>query len=236
MPKAGKKSAESGTAPRKRSANKKEQAHPNGRLIALEGTRGKDLQEAGKRLASVFAGDRGGAGYSSWDASNTFYELSIGKVKNPAAPVRSLLLLYASDLMFRLRWEIEPALKEGLTVVAAPYVESAVAMGIAGGLPKDWLVELFSFAPKPDTSLRLKEKARKNSGKKAGKNSGKKTGKPANGFVEFCCASLAASSPVLDTLELHGGVLRYLAELADRNEIITVGKKLKNLAEAAITK
>src|SRR5258705_215400 len=105
-------------------------------------------------------GRNGGAGWSSWDASNTFYELRMSKAKYLAPPPRTLLLLYASDLMFRLRWEIEPALQEGQTVLAAPYVESAVALGMALGLSKDWLTELFSFARKPDASLRLKEKAK----------------------------------------------------------------------------
>jgi thymidylate kinase len=232
MPKAGKQSAQSGTARKSRKNSAKNQNAPSkGRLIALEGTRGKDLTDAGRRLARMFSDEDITAGCSTWDSSNTFYELGMGKVKNPAAPVRSLLLLYASDLMFRLRWEIEPALKEGLTVVAAPYVESAIAIGVAGGLPVDWLHELFSFALKPDACFRLKEKPRKN----IKKNPGKKSGKAATGFVEFCCASLAASSPVLDRAEFYGGVLRYLDGLADRKQITTVGKKLKNLAEAALT-
>ena len=51
----------------------------------------------------------------------------------PANPLLGrLLLLYAADLAFRLRWEIRPALAEGYTVVAAPYVETAVAFGEIG--------------------------------------------------------------------------------------------------------
>ena len=52
----------------------------------------------------------------------------------PGAPsARTLLLLYAADLAFRLRWQIRPALAEGRTVVAAPYVDTAVAFGRAAG-------------------------------------------------------------------------------------------------------
>ena len=40
---------------------------------------------------------------------------------------RTLLLLYAADLAFRLRWEIRPALAEGHTVIAAPYLDTAFA-------------------------------------------------------------------------------------------------------------
>jgi len=79
---------------------------------------------------------RGRAGLEPLDASNTFYELRMVKGQEPHADPRALMLLYASDLLFRLRWEIEPALKKGRTVVAAPYVESAMAFGVAAGLPK----------------------------------------------------------------------------------------------------
>jgi hypothetical protein len=34
-------------------------------------------------------------------------------------------------------------------VVAAPYIETAVALGVAAGLRKRWLAQLFAFAPKP---------------------------------------------------------------------------------------
>ena len=35
--------------------------------------------------------------------------------------------------MFRLRWEIRPVLEAGGVVIAAPYVETAVAFGAAAG-------------------------------------------------------------------------------------------------------
>jgi hypothetical protein len=59
------------------------------------------------------------------------------------------LLLYAADLAFRLRWEIRPTLADGRAVVAAPYVDSAVAFGRAAGLKAGWLANLFRFAPRP---------------------------------------------------------------------------------------
>src|SRR5262249_56536296 len=62
---------------------------------------------------------------------------------------RTLLLLYAADLAFRLRWQIRPALLEGRTVVAAPYVATAIAFGRAAGLSSVWLTNLFRFAPRP---------------------------------------------------------------------------------------
>src|ERR1043165_3569723 len=99
-----------------KSKAKDEPAQPGGRLIALEGTLGKELTETVQRLARKLGNSEESAGWSRWDASNTFYEMRMGKTKNLSPPPRTLLLLYASDLMFRLRWEIEPALSEGRTV------------------------------------------------------------------------------------------------------------------------
>jgi len=147
--------------------NKKSAAEtkPRGRLIALDGTNGVLLRSEAERLARLCCGASDPA-WSLWDASNTFYELRMVKARNLTPTPRALMLLYASDLLFRLRWEIEPTLKEGRTVVAAPYVESAMAFGVAAGLPKDWIEELFRFAPKPAASFRLKEKKKPREKKK----------------------------------------------------------------------
>ena len=63
---------------------------------------------------------------------------------------RTLSLVYAADLAFRLRWEIRTAIDTGGVVIAAPYVDTAVAFGSACGLPESWLRELLRFAPAPD--------------------------------------------------------------------------------------
>jgi thymidylate kinase len=202
------------------------EAAPRGRLIALEGTRGKDLSESVARLARHFDNGSDTAGWSRWDASNTFYEMRLGKSRSLSPPPRAMLLLYASDLMFRLRWEILPALEEGRTVLAAPYVESAIGVGVAIGLSMDWLVELFSFAPKPAAVLRLKEKLKEKAKKDKGKGRDKKKAfKMEPGFVEYCCNALAATSPAWDPVEVRNGVLRYLETLEENQGIQTVGKK-----------
>jgi hypothetical protein len=205
-----------------------EPAQPGGRLVALEGANGPRLAVEAVRLARLCCGN-GDPAWSQWDASNTFHELGMVKARNLTPTPRTLLLLYASDLLFRLRWEIEPTLKEGRNVVAAPYVESAVAFGVAGGLPKEWLEELFSFAPKPVTCLRLKEKKK---GKKKEKKAGK-TDNPAPGFVEFSCASLKKNCPGWDGAEVRAGMMKYFKDLEEQDQIRKFGKKLpKSLAKA----
>jgi hypothetical protein len=90
---------------------------------------------------------------------------------------RTLLLLYAADLAFRLRWEIRPKLAEGRTVIAAPYVDTAAAFGRAAGLPAAWIVNLFRFAPAPSRRIIETAVARRGSSDR--------------GFVELACAHLA---------------------------------------------
>ena len=155
-----------------------------GRLIAVEGTRGKDVARAADEIWARLEDDRDG-GISRWDASGAFFELKFAKRKDLTPSARVLLLVYAADLAFRLRWQIQPALTAGHTVVAAPYVETAIAFGEAAGLPKKWLTELFRFAPKPNACVHVKEK-------KA--SSGWKD-KPADGFGEFANLVLKSTRP-----------------------------------------
>jgi hypothetical protein len=114
-------------------------------LIAVDGIQAAAVI-AEARIA-LGAASRGGI--SRWDASGVFQDLAVADETAGAASARTLLLLYAADLAFRLRWEIRPALAAGRTVVAAPYVATAIAFGRAAGVPAGWLANLFRFAPPP---------------------------------------------------------------------------------------
>jgi hypothetical protein len=113
-------------------------------LIAIDGIQAAAV--IAEARAALGAPSRGGI--SKWDASGVFQELAVADETAGAASARTLLLLYAADLAFRLRWQIRPALAEGRTVVAAPYIDTAVAFGRAAGLPLAWLSNLFRFAPR----------------------------------------------------------------------------------------
>ena len=117
------------------------------RLIAVDGANGRALLTAAHQLARR---DQSIKGVSQWDASGLFEQLTVADAADAStASPRTLLLIYAADLAFRLRWEIEPALAEGRPVVAAPYVETALAFGRASGVPAKWLNNLFRFARRP---------------------------------------------------------------------------------------
>ena len=115
------------------------------RLVSIDGVDASAVVAAARR--AIVGPGRGGI--SHWDASGIFQELGVADATAGAPSARTLLLLYAADLAFRLRWEIRPALAAGRTVVAAPYVATAVAFGRAAGVPAGWLTNLFRFAPPP---------------------------------------------------------------------------------------
>ena len=167
-----------------------------GTLVAVDGANGGALRAAARaEHAAAPRAQRGGV--SVWDASGVFEDLALADPEAGAPLARMLLLSYAADLAFRLRWEIPPTLAEGRTVVAAPYVATAVAFGRAAGLPRGWLNDLFAFAPRPDKARRV----------------GAAPGRAAagrSGFVEFACDRLAARPDGLTSRQLADRARDYL--------------------------
>jgi thymidylate kinase len=120
-----------------------------GHLIAVDGSRGNDVGAAADALAAELRHRGIECAISRWDASGLFGELVSGNRPAPRVSPRTLALLYAADLAFRLRWEIRTVLETGGVVIAAPYLETVVAFGHACGLSEHWLRDLLRFAPKP---------------------------------------------------------------------------------------
>ncbi len=175
-------------------------ARPRGRLIALDGLSEAPLAAAARALARAAGKD---SGVSRWDASGIFSELEAGSPDLERPSPRTLTLLYAADLAFRLRWQIGPALAAGRTVVAAPYLATAIAIGSAAGVPPGWLQELFRFAPAPDEARHVK-------GSRA-------EGKPRDGkagYVDFFCRELKRADRGPRPAELRRLALAYLAPRA----------------------
>lgn len=147
-----------------------------GMLIAIEGLGDQALVKAARaELDNVPRPQRGGC--SEWDASGIFGDLVIAGDEAGHPSARTLLLLYAADLAFRLRWEIKPALNKKRFVVAAPYVGTAMAFGRAAGVDREWLKNLFLFAPAPARTRTLPAA---------------RGARDRSGFVEFVCERLAS--------------------------------------------
>jgi hypothetical protein len=164
-----------------------------GRLIALEGARGPNVTAAAGELLRRAADDVQPGRISQWDASGIFRELRWSEPGTKKPSPRTLVLLYAADLAFRLRREILPALEEGRCVVAAPYVQSAVAFGTAAGLLPRWLVDLFRFAPEPQELYRFREICGET----------ECACKPSEGYLEFCCEVLGPGPRPWDSENLR---------------------------------
>lgn len=183
-----------------------------GRLVAIDGADGNDVLDAATNVIESLADRTLSAGLSRWDASSLFADVAMARAADRDVSPRTLLLLYAADLAFRLRWQIEPTLQEGDVVIAAPYVNTAMAFGTAAGLSREWLATLLRFAPVPTRTVILKPT-------KAGRVWKRQ---PERGFGE-CCTTLLEATPegfarrktraaMLSTLstdaESHGGLFR----------------------------
>lgn len=158
--------------------------HP-GRLIAIDGTRGKDTAAAAAAVIAALKERHVECAISRFDASGLFGELAAAGHGDRNISARTLALVYAADLAFRLRWEIRPVLESGGMVVAAPYTETAVAFGSVAGLQEEWIRELLRFAPKPGHRSCAEEKKIDRGWKP----------RLDRGYAEYCVAMLEASTP-----------------------------------------
>ena len=162
-----------------------------GTLIAVDGVDASALLAAANRALK----EHPHGGISRWDASGVFQELAVADAAAGAPSARTLVLLYAADLAFRLRWQIRPALAEGRTVIAAPYVDTATAFGRAAGLAPSWLMNLFRFAPRPADRMFVHPPGRRSSAVK-------------DGFVGFSCDRIPCRTDA--RRELIDGIAREL--------------------------
>jgi hypothetical protein len=179
-----------------------------GRLIALDGS-GQTLPAAAKDVVRVLSAASIPRGVSPWDASGIFTELAAAEADVRPPSARTLTLLYAADLAFRLRWQIVPALEEGRSVIAAPYIETAKALALAAGVPRKWLDELFRFAPKPDASYHVKPRGALRASTGAGK-----------GYVDCFSDALMGGDVPVDIPALCKRSLDYLAALEKRRRCL----------------
>jgi len=182
-----------------------QKTRPPARLIAVDGSRGADLVKSADRLAAALRARGVDCVISRWDASGLFGELAQSSERGAASP-RSLALVYAADLAFRLRWEIRPALAAGVVVIAAPYRETAVALGATCGLPEPWLRELFRFAPAPDLQCLARERKVDRGWKP----------RFDRGFAEYCAAVFEGSAPRLLSKKARATMNAALAKTPGR--------------------
>ena len=161
-----------------------EQVTYPGRLIAVDGSRAKDVNAAAGAIAAALKQSGVECAISRWDASGLFTELAAG-AHDRNVSMRSLSLIYAADLAFRLRWEIRPLLEAGGVIIAAPYIETVVAFGGSCGLDEQWIRQLLRFAPEPTIHGRTEERKTHRPWKR----------RTDRGYCEFAAVMLDVSAP-----------------------------------------
>ena len=194
-----------------------------GRLIAVDGSRGKDTNSAADSVAAALKGAGVECAISRWDASGLFTELAAAARGDRVVSIRSLALVYAADLAFRLRWEIRPVLESGGVVIAAPYVDTAAAFGACCGLSDEWLAHLMGFAPPANLRGRAEERKIDRPWKQ----------RTDRGYPEFCALMLAASAPGRVSKRGRAAMIDKLDEARGRKVFNLTTSGTRKLAEAA---
>lgn len=190
-------------------------------LVAVDGVHGPQVNAAAQSLADALAARAVPCGISRWDASGLFGDVVVAPTVDRDVSPRALLLLYAGDLAFRLRWEIAPSLESGLVVIAAPYVSTAVAFGLANDLPTDWLRTLFRFAPTPARAVMLRESGDKRTWKR----------RPDRGFGECCTMLLEAAPGSFNRKKIRAATYAAFEKAAGKRGLMRK-KEIAALAEA----
>jgi thymidylate kinase len=193
-----------------------------GRLIAIDGSRGADVATAAGQLVDALKRRGVECVVSRWDASGLFGELAQAGTGIKSVSPRTLSLVYAADLAFRLRWEVRPVLESGGIVIAAAYVETAIAFGASCDLPEQWLRELMRFAPQPDVQALARERKRERAWK----------ARLDRGYAEYCAALFVESAPKLLSRKTRGRVMARLEAARGRRVFSLSGDGIDRAAKA----
>ena len=193
-----------------------------GRLIAVDGSRGKDTAAAADAIVDALRKNGVECAISRWDASGLFGELASTGRGDRNISMRTLALVYAADLAFRLRWEIRPVLESGGVVVAAPYTETAIAFGASCGLSEEWTTTLMRFAPAADLRGRAEERRVDSAWKR----------RTDRGFAEYCAAMLDASAPRKVSKRARREMMRLLDQARGRKIVTLTHKGVEAIAKA----
>jgi hypothetical protein len=195
-----------------------------GRLIAVDGSRGKDTTAAADAIVAELRRAGIECAVSRWDASGLFGELAATARGDRNVSTRTLSLVYAADLAFRLRWEIRPVLEAGGVVVAAPYLETPVAFGASGGLSEDWLREVLRFAPAADLRGRARERKLDRPWQR----------RADRGYPELCALMLEATEPRRVSKAARRRMIAILDQARGRKVFDLTAKGAAAIAKALI--
>lgn len=133
-----------------------EGAESSGKLIVIEGADGVGRSTQIEYLREWLEVRGHAVLETGWSRSQlvgrTIERAKAGNTLNPL----TYTLLYACDFADRLEREILPALRAGYAVLSDRYIYTVWARAIVRGVDRDYVRQLFSFAPVPDLTIRLR--------------------------------------------------------------------------------
>jgi dTMP kinase len=124
-----------------------------GKLIVVEGIDGSGKSTQIDLLNKWLQSQGRAVYFSEWNSSDLVKSTTRLAKKRRAFTPTTFSLLQATD--FADRWEnhIQPLLKAGAIVLADRYAFTAFARDVARGVDRQWVRNLYSFAPRPDIAL-----------------------------------------------------------------------------------
>lgn len=124
-----------------------------GKLIVVEGIDGSGKSTQIDLLYKVLLSQGKTVYFSEWNSSSLVKGTTKLAKKEKLFTPTTFSLLQATD--FAERWEnnILPMLKAGAIVLADRYAFTAFARDVARGVDRDWVRNLYSFAPQPDLAF-----------------------------------------------------------------------------------
>jgi dTMP kinase len=130
-------------------------------FIVIDGIDGCGKSTQVKLLSDFFLKQGKPVITSKWKDSAYVQKLFIGDLLKRfqdgtvRIPPEARTFLLAADISNRLESSIKPALTAGKIVIGDRYVYKVIAQGIARGLEKVWLEEIFAFAVEPNVKIFL---------------------------------------------------------------------------------
>ena len=140
----------------KRGMPRVEREEVTGKLVVLEATDGVGRSTQMAQLVPWLETHGHPVVVTGWNRSLLVSKLITSAKEGTLLNKVTYTLLYATDFADRLERVVIPALKAGMVVVADRYVGTAYARGLVRDVDKDWMRELYGFAPAPDLTVYMR--------------------------------------------------------------------------------
>jgi dTMP kinase len=198
---------------------------PAGRLIALEGKEGAEVQAQAGALKSALETKGYPCMISRWNTSNLFSALLEAQISaEQKIPLRTLSMFHAADLAHRIN-EMRSALQAGHYVIADQYLYTSVAIASALGADPAWIANLYAFAPEPYKSFYLTS----NGEYAAHRTTSRALPKEGFGFYQFCSNLMTNHRVLFDPEDFERLVNRAFNQLVEQEKL----KVIRSEAEIA---